>query len=201
MRAMRLQKISPAILVLAAGLAPMAKAVPGCSVKAKIPAAARIFAKTNERSAWREYQSSEELPTLELNSGMSAQFWKERDKSGSVYIVEPGQDFWTYTHYCFDKRGELEGVAFEIRTPLGWGHRTEGEVTNYGFDTRQFEYFSLRNGKTIPKPPGVGKIPDELKPVLYREVTELPFASLLTDVKKQRSKRAPSTSLASAGSE
>jgi hypothetical protein len=199
MRLMNTRRIGFSLSVLVIGLAPIAMASPVCNVRVKIPATAHTYAKMSEQSSWREYRSMQEVPDLKLDSGMSAQFWQnEKQKNWSVYMVEPGQDFWIYTRYCFDSGGELEGVDFEIRTLLGWGHRAEGTVSSYGFDANTFEYFSLQNGKVIPKPPGVGHIPAELKPILYREVTELPFASLLADSSKQVSKRGSAPKLASA---
>jgi hypothetical protein len=199
---MNTRRIGFSLSVVVIGLAPIAMAAPVCNVRVEVPAAARTFAKTSEQSSWREYRSMQEVPELKLDSGMSAQFWQdEKNKDRSVYMVEPGQDFWIYTRYCFDSGGELEGVGFEIRTLLGWGHRAEGSVSSDGFDASTFEFFSLENGKAIPKPPGVRDIPAELKPILYREVTELPFASLLTVSSKQVSKRGSAPNLASAGNE
>lgn len=151
-----------------------------CKVRLKAPSSARAFAKADDLGDWREYRKIEEVPDLELNGGMSAQFWKDRNKTGSAIISARDQNYWSYTHYCFDSDGKLEGVGFEIRTPLGWGHRTEGSVHGGGLDSISEEFFSLKNGKTIVRPEGVGEAPAAFRPTLYLKMTELPFATLLT---------------------
>lgn len=183
-------------------LAQVAMAAPACNVRSKIPDAARTFAKTSDQNVWQEYRSQDVVPDLALDSGMSARFWEEKNKTRSVYFVEPGEDTWTYTRYCFNKEGALESVNFEVRTSLGWGLRAEGSASNKGFDPNTVEFISLKNGKVIPKPAGVTKVPVELKPTVYLNVSELPFASLLAAPTKDapKSKSAPKLSaMASAG--
>ena len=180
MRLMNVKRVVLVLSIMTIGIAPIATAAPSCNVRGKVSETARVFARISEHSAWHEYRSLDAVPELRLDSGMSAQFWQDRHHRGSVYIIEPGQDFWTYTRYCFDGDGELEGVSFEIRTPLGWGHRAEGPVLGGGFDASTQGFFSLKNGKAIARPEGVGDVPDELQPTLYRTVSELPFAQLLT---------------------
>jgi hypothetical protein len=172
------------ILTAALGLAHFAMAAPACNVKVKIPAKARIFARVNGQGEWREYQTMSDVPQLDLDSGMSAQFWQPKKHSPSVYVVEPGEDFWVYTRYCFSGDGKLENVSFEIRTPLGWGHRSAGSVTGTAFQPSSSQFFSTRSGKTIAKPNGVGDIPRDVKPTLYLKVSELPFAGLLSPATK-----------------
>lgn len=184
MRAMKPERISLAICVVILGLAQGALAAPACSVKAKIPAGARTFAKTNEHGAWQEYGSLNEVPQLVLDSGISAQFWQDRNKTQSVYMVEPGQDFWTYTRYCFDGEGQLRGIGFAVVTPLGWGLRTGGFLSVGALNSSSSEFFDTKSGKTIPRPAGVGEFPVELRPPLYLAVSDLPFAPLLEGPQK-----------------
>jgi len=176
---MNAARTSVALVVLVIGFSPMAMAASACSTKARIPAAARIFARASAQSDWSEYRSFKELPELKPESGMYAVYWQYNRKRSSVYIVEPGQDFWLYTRYCFSREGELEGMDFEIGTTLGWGHRAEGPVANGGFDASHGEFFSTGNGKAIGRPQGVGEIPPAVKPTLYRTIRDLPFALLL----------------------
>jgi hypothetical protein len=176
---MKLERVVLTVSFVVLGLKPAAMAAPICDVKVKIPASARIFAKTNDQSEWREYRTMAEVPQLDLDSGMSAQFWQPKKGSLSVYVVEPGEDFWVYTRYCFSGDGKLENVSFEIRTPLGWGHRSEGSVAGTAFKPGSSEFFSTQNGKAISKPDGVSDIPRDVKPMLYLKVSELPFAGLL----------------------
>jgi len=174
------------ILTAVLGLAHIAMAAPACDVKVKIPAKARTFARMNDQGEWREYRKLADVPQLDLDSGMSAQFWQPKRRSASVYVVEPGEDFWIYTRYCFAGDGKLENVSFEIRTPLGWGHRSEGSVAGTAFKPGSSEFFSTRNGKAIPKPDGVSDIPRDVKPTLYLKVSELPFAGLLSGASKPK---------------
>ena len=171
-----------AVLVLCLvtiGFSTIAFAAPACSLKVRMPAGARTFAKISNRSNWQEYQSLDAVPELSLASGMSAQFWRPRHGTQSVTLVEPGQDFEIETKYCFDEVGELESVSFEIRTALGWGHRVEGTVRGGAFNEISSEFFRLKDGKTTPQPDFVGGIPQALEPKLYSSVGKLPFAGLL----------------------
>ncbi len=181
---MKICRIALPLFALVIGMAQVATAAPACNVRAKVPAADHIFAITSDGAAWREYRSTGDVPELKLDSGMSAEVWQHRKKTRSVYIVEPGQDFWSYTRYCFDDEGQLEGVGFEVSTPLGWGIRSEGTASGNGFDPSTVEFISLKNGKVIPKPAGVGHAPFSLKPRVYLTLRDLPFASLLTPARK-----------------
>jgi len=179
MTAIRVALVLSITMTIAIGLPPVARAASSCKVKTNTPSSARTFAKISNQSTWREYKNLEGVPDLELNNGMSAQFWQDRSKNRSVTIVEPGQEFWSYTRYCFNSNGELEGVGFEVRTELGWGLRAEGSLLGSGFYSNSQEFFSLKNGKTIAKPEGVGAAPVGLRPTVYRNVSELPFAQML----------------------
>jgi hypothetical protein len=171
-------------------MASIGMAAPSCSVREKAPKTARNFARSSEQDTWHEYKSGEEIPDLNLDSGMSAQFWQERNKSGSAYTVQPGQDFTILTRYCFDGGGALENVDFEVRTPLGWGRRMEGSISGEDFSPRTAEFFDLKNGKAMPQPRGVGEAPAALKPTIYMKITDLPFASLLpVAAKPQKGKK------------
>ena len=165
--------------VVTIGYSPIAMAAPVCSLKVKMPADARTFAKTNNQNDWQEYQSLDAVPALSPASGVSAQFWQHKHGTPSVTMVEPGQDFQIETRYCFDEEGQLETVSFEIRTALGWGHRVEGTVMGGMFNESSSEFFRLKDGKTTPQPDFVGGVPAALKPKLYLSMSELPFAGLL----------------------
>jgi hypothetical protein len=161
------------------GFSAMAFAAPACSLKVRMPASARTFAKINNQSDWQEYQSPDAVPELSFASGMSAQFWHPKHGTQSVTLVEPGQDFEIETRYCFDQGGDLESVSFEIRTALGWGHRVNGTVMGGVFNQNSSEFFRLKDGKTTPQPDLVGGVPRALEPKLYSSVSTLPFAGLL----------------------
>jgi hypothetical protein len=166
-----------AFFVLAIGAAPAAMAA--CSVKDKEISDARFFALTSGEGAWREYQSLDQVPHVALDSGMTAEYVQQRKSSASVTLVAPGQHFWTYTRYCFDEHGRLEGMSLELRTPLGWGYRMEGTVRKSEFSAGAPKFFRTKNGRSTAKPEGVAAAPANLKPTVYLKVSELPFASLL----------------------
>jgi hypothetical protein len=161
------------------GFSASAFAAPACSLKVRMPAGTRTFAKINNQSDWQEYQSLDAVPELSFASGMSAQVWRPRHGTQSVTLTEPGQDFEIETRYCFDEVGELESVSFEIRTALGWGHRVEGTVRGGLFNQSSSEFFRLKDGKTTPQPNFVAGVPQALEPKLYSSVSKLPFAGLL----------------------
>ncbi len=179
-------RVALVLSLLAVGTAPLAAAASACNVQAKVPASARTLAKTNILSDWLEYSSLDEAPTLMLDGGMSAQVWQDHGANQSVTIVEPGQNFSMVTRYCFDSHGALQGVGLEIRTPLGWGYRAEGSVSGGAFLAATSEFFNLGNGKRVPKPEDVARVPRALQPVLYLKQSELPFASLLTVTAKAK---------------
>ena len=183
---MKTKRIPLAVSLLIIGLAPMAIAASTCNVKDKVPATARIFANTSGHSAWHEYRGLDEIPQLALDSGITAQVLQRKKGVPSVTIVEPGEDFWLYTRYCYDDEGQLDGVTLELRTSLGWGRRVEGTVSGNEFYASKSEFFSTKNGKPVSKPFGVADAPAGLKPTLYMRVSELPFASLLTVSTKTR---------------
>lgn len=152
-----------------------------CRVRAQIPASARIFAATDAQSGWTEYKSIKAAPELGLNGGESAQFWRESDGHSSVYMIGPAEDFWTYTRYCFDGKGQLSEIGFEFRTAWGWGYKLEGSVIGTVLRPNSSQYFSTESGKPVSKPNGASDLPDALKPVLYFRLANLPFAKQLSD--------------------
>lgn len=167
------------VCLVTIGFSAIAFAAPACSLKARMPAGARTFAKVNHQSDWQEYQSLDAVPELSIAGGMSAQVWRPKYRKQSVTLVEQGQDFEIETKYCFDEGGELESVSFEIRTTLGWGHRVDGTVRGGVFKESSSEFFRLKDGKTIPQPDWVGGVPQALEPRLYSSVSKLPFARLM----------------------
>ena len=172
-------RLAIALGFLSLGFAPAAHALPPCASNVKVPANARVFAKTNDQSAWSQYPDFDRLPDLKSEDGTYALYWQAKKKIPSVFIVQMAQGFYLQTRYCFDDKGQLEGVDFEIGTSLGWGHRQEGAVLSGGFDANKVEFFRTADGKPIGTPFGPGQVPRNLKPQLYMSVRELPFAFLL----------------------
>ncbi|MFZ1938124.1 MAG: hypothetical protein WAU67_03430, partial [Terracidiphilus sp.] len=70
----------------------------GCSQGPEGPAQ-RVFAKVKESRGWREYKSLKAIPELNLDAGISAEYWKSADGNALVRIVEPGEDYWAFTMY------------------------------------------------------------------------------------------------------
>ena len=186
-----------AFFCLVIGIAPVTVAAATCSVRESVPSTARVFAKTSVDGAWLEYPSLYEVPQVALDSGMTARLVQNKTTIPSVTMVAPGQEFWTYTRYCFNKKGALNSLSSELRTPLGWGYRITGTVAGSAFNARKQGFFNIKDGKPITKPTGVGKVPTDLKPALYVTVGELPFASLLKMAAEPDGKHGARPSLAS----
>jgi hypothetical protein len=198
MRLMKIKEFPLAVFALVIAAAPAAMAST-CSVNDKLPATARIFAKTSAQGAWREYPSLAEAPQLALNGGMTAELVQQKKNSPSVTVIAPGEDFWSYTRYCYRDDGQLADVSFEIRTEMGWGYRMEGTAFLGGFSANTHEFFRTKDGKPIARPEGVGEAPLGLQPTLYLTVRELPFAPLLkTAVKSAHGNGSAPVTLASA---
>lgn len=176
---MKTKRFPLALAVFSLGLSPVAIFSATCSVKDKVPSSARMFAKVDDQSAWREYPNAAQMPEVRLDSGLSAQVVQRKKEIPSVTIVTPGESYWTYTRYCYGEGGQLAGVSFEIRTELGWGYRVDGAASGSGFSANSHEFFSTKNEKPIERPLGVADAPAGLEPHLYMTVSELPFAGLL----------------------
>ena len=158
---------------------PVTFAAPACDVKAAVPQSARTYAKTGDQEGWREFRSVQDVPTLGTDGGMSAQLWRDETEASSVYMVVPGEDFWTYTRYCFGRGGQLERVSFEVRTAWGWSYRLEGQVIKGTLHSDSAEFFSTKNDRPISRPESASDISGALRPTLYLTTSKLPYAHLL----------------------
>jgi hypothetical protein len=137
------------------------------------------FAKVNEKHSWREYRSIENVPVLDLDGGISAELWDGPSGSFIVRIVEPGEDFWTYTEYCFNKSGKLDYLGFELRTAWNWAFQLDGSVENGALHNNFEGFFSTRTKKPVRRPESANDVRDALKPTLYLQAKQLPFSKLL----------------------
>lgn len=182
MRFMNWKYIGIILCVLASGVAeakvPQSVSAKQCGVNMAEPAN-RVFAKVTDGQPWRGYKQIEDVPTLDLGSGMSAQLWKGRNGNLLVRTVEPGEDFWAYTEYCFSKGGQLEDVTYELRTAWGWAFRIEGPIKHGSLDAKSKGFFSTETEKPMARPSGADDIPEALKPRLYLKANELPFSGLI----------------------
>jgi hypothetical protein len=158
---------------------PVATAAPVCDMKVAVPQSARTYAKTGDQAAWREFRSIQDVPPLDTDGGASTQLWRSETGASFAYTAEPGEDFWTYTRYCFDETGQLARVSFEVRTAWGWSYRLEGPVVKGVLHTNSAGFFSTENERPISKPEGASDVSEALKPTLYLTTSKLPFAHLL----------------------
>jgi hypothetical protein len=138
-----------------------------------------VFAKVDDGHTWREYRSVENVRALDLDGGISAQLWEGQDGSFLVRTVEPGEDFWTNTEYCFNKNGKLDQLRFEVRTAWGWAFRLNGSVEDGAIHEDSTGFFDTTTEKPITRPVGADEVPDALKPTLYLQAKQLPFSKLL----------------------
>ena len=149
-----------------------------CGISRSQPAE-RIFANPDRKHAWREYRSVKEVPELENDFGEFVQLWTSHNGNVLITIQAPGEDFASYTNYCFDPGGRLTQLTFQLRTAWGWGYRTEGFVSKGRFAGKTSEFFSTETEKPIPKPDQANSIPRALKPRIFMREAQLPFFKLL----------------------
>lgn len=161
-----------------ASSAVQATAERACGVDMHNPAK-RVFAKVDDNQPWREYMRLEDVPELALGFGTSAELWAGDNGSLLIRTVEPGEDFWSYTEYCFNKDGQLTRLAYEVRTAWGWAFQMGGPILNGAVRADSRGFSSTETGKAVPKPDGADDVREALKPTLYTEERRLPFYSLL----------------------
>jgi hypothetical protein len=141
--------------------------------------ASKIFADFDGHG-WREYQNLKSVPEIQLNSGSAARLWLGGAGSYLVWVEEPGEDFATYTDYCFDRTGHLLELRYELRTAWGWGYREEGPFANGKLKPDVSEFFNTKTDKPIKRPEQAADVPDALKPRIYLSASQLPFFKLLS---------------------
>jgi hypothetical protein len=138
-----------------------------------------VFAKTDESTPWRSFQSTAELPELDNDSGMKAQIWRAPAGSFLVRMEQQGEDFATYTNYCFTRSGSLRRIRFEVRTAWGWGYRLDSPFDHGSIHSGAGQFFDTKTEAEIPRPEQASDIRDALKPVNYPTVQSLPFSKLI----------------------
>jgi len=112
---------------------------------------------------------------LQNDGGESALLWKPGDRKTLVKIEEPGEDFNSYSTYCFSKNGVLIAIDFELRTAWGWGYRMAGPIVAGALVSKVSEFFDTRTGQVVPRPQEADAIAEALKPRLYLNRSKLPF--------------------------
>ena len=139
-----------------------------------------VFAKFDNASLWASYKSMEIVPELSLEGGISAQVWRKESNALLVRTVEPGEDFWGYTEYCFGNSGKLMRVRYEVRTAWGWAYRVEGPFAKGSMVKKSERFISTKNDTPIPRPKEAEDISQALKPTIYPYTSRLPFSKLLS---------------------
>jgi hypothetical protein len=124
-------------------------------------------------------RSIEDVPALDPNGGISAQLWTGTGGTSFVRTIEPGEDFWIYTEYCFTKGGQLSRVGFELRTAWGWAYRLESPIENGTTHDASSGFFSTQTEKSITRPEQADDVSQALRPTLYPQASQLPFSKLL----------------------
>ena len=150
-----------------------------CGVDHSKPAR-RIFANPDASLGWREYLDIKQVPRLENALGELAQLWIGHDGKFLISIQAPGEDFASYTDYCFDIAGRLIWLKFQLRTAWGWGFRQDGPVFKDKFAPRKSEFFDTKTDLPVSRPEQAASVPEALKPDLYTTESQLPFYSLLS---------------------
>jgi hypothetical protein len=161
-----------------------------CGANASLPAL-RVFATAGSPVAWQEYANIGGVPDSGSDEGISAELWKGVGGSLLIRTVEAGEDFWTYTEYCFNNSGHLRRVKFEVRTAWGWAYRVEGTIKNRAVHALSSGFIETKTEKTIPRPPDADNIPGALSPTLYLHAKRLPFSKLLNADPKSGSAPTP----------
>jgi hypothetical protein len=162
----------------AATAAPATTAAPACDVKAEVPETARTFSTLSGSSPWQEYQSLAYAPDPTGLGAAYAQYWTDSNGAPSVFMIQPGTQYWIYVTYCFSAAGQLENVSLILNSST-WGYRLDGTVTQGVLQAQTSYFFDNYSGDRIPRPDGADARADAMKPVLYLETSKLPFAALL----------------------
>ena len=141
--------------------------------------AQRLFADPNGKNEWKEYRNIDAIPELSNDGGILARLWSGSNGDVLLRAEEPGEDFASYTDYCFDAKGQLIQLRFELRTAWGWGYKKEGPVLRGIVTSRISEFFDTTTDKRVTRPEQAADIPEALKPKLYLQESRLPFYKLL----------------------
>jgi hypothetical protein len=149
-----------------------------CGIGEEKPAQG-IFADPDGKHGWHEYRNVKDIPELEQGLGQFAASWTSPEGKLLIKLQEPGEDFYAYTDYCFNKAGRLIALRFELRTAWGWGFLEDGPIAGGVLKPRTSLFFDTENEATIPKPDQSAEIPEALHPQIYHQKSRLPFAKLL----------------------
>jgi hypothetical protein len=139
--------------------------------------------------AWHEYDKTADIPALA--GGAAAFVWTGVGGKQFILLQEATEDWDTFTSYCFDPRGRLWRLGYELRTAWGWGFRERGLIASGKLRVETSGFFDTSNERAIPKPESADDIPEALKPDLYLMKSKLPFFKLLVERLPSHGSRAP----------
>lgn len=142
--------------------------------------AQHFFEDHEGKNEWREFESVGATPEASNDGGTYARLWGGNKGNVLVRTEEPGEDFWIFTDYCFNSKGQLIQLRFELRTAWGWGYRKEGPILRGVLIPRISEFFGTNTETRINRPQQAGDIPEALQPKLYLRKSDLPFFKLLS---------------------
>jgi hypothetical protein len=141
----------------------------------------KIVANPDGKQGWREYRNVADVPELDGDSGgTSAVGWIGGNGDVLISTQEPGQDFAAYTDYCFDSKGQLIQMRYELRTAWGWGYREEGPISKGVLVPQVTEFFDTKTEAPINRPEDAASTRGALTPRLYLQESNLPFFKLLS---------------------
>jgi len=139
-----------------------------------------VFAQVDAHLAWAEFKNIESVPKLAPDQGVSAEIWRDSNKSLLVKTSAPAEHYWAYTLSCYSHAGYLDYVQFELRTDWGWYYKAEGPIIMGRFHRSTEQYFNSKSDQPlVVRPQQPDDFPQILIPVLYKRVKLLPFAELL----------------------
>ncbi len=139
-----------------------------------------VFAQLDAHHAWTEFKNIESVPKLAPGEGVSAEVWKDPNRSLLVKTSAPAKDIEAYTESCYSRAGYLDYVQFELRTDWGWYYKAEGPIIMGRFHRSTEQYFDTKsNQPLVVRPQQPDDFPQMLIPVLYKRAKALPFADLL----------------------
>jgi hypothetical protein len=137
-----------------------------------------VFADPHGDGEWRKFSALADVPELEDDAGDAALVWPGQKGNLLVRVIEPGEEYWIRTDYCFDGDGRLVQVRFDFRTLGEWGYREEGPIRGGELASETSQFFDQKTQARIALP-DTATYGESLKPQLYLRRSELPFAALL----------------------
>ena len=147
-------------------------------------AANGVYAKGH--GGWQQFANVKAVP--KEHGREMAQYWRGEHGGSLVQLAMRDGTFTRYHEYCFDPDGRLTRLTYETRARSeGWGYATTGTVNEAGrLVPASSRFFTLRSGRTIPRPPESADAGWVLHPKIYKRMDKLPFAKLMATPLEQK---------------